>query len=129
MTILVVDDNRHMRRMLLELVGGAYEGRELLEAPDGATALALCRETQPDVILMDISLPDSNGIELTQEIRTMLPASKVVIVSCHRSTFSQDAARRAGASAYVLKEEVFATLLPALASVIPATETSLGTES
>lgn len=78
----------------------------------------LCRETRPELVLMDLALPDVNGIALTAEIKSLLPTSKVVIVSNHRSRAYQDAAATAGSAAYVFKDEIFDKLLPTLALVL-----------
>ena len=118
MIILIVEDNRHMRHLLIEIVRAAFAPSKVLGAADASSASRLCRETRPELVLMDVALPDGNGIALTAEIKSMLPASKVVIVSNHRSRASQDAAATAGATAYVFKDEVFDKLLPALALVL-----------
>ena len=116
--ILIVEDNRHMRRMLIEMMRSAFVPSTVVEAADALNARRLFREACPDLILMDVALPDGNGIALTAELKSLLPVSKVVIVSNHRSRASLDAAAAAGAAAYVFKDEVFETLLPALARVI-----------
>jgi DNA-binding NarL/FixJ family response regulator len=116
--ILIVEDNRHMRHLLIEIVRPAFAPSTVLEAADASSATRLCRDTRPDLVLMDVALPDGNGIALTAEIKSLLPTSKVVIVSNHRSRACQDAAATAGAAAYVFKDEVLDKLLPALALVL-----------
>jgi DNA-binding NarL/FixJ family response regulator len=116
--ILIVEDNRHMRQLLIEIVRQAFVQSTVLEAADASSATRLCRETRPDFVLMDVALPDGNGIALTAEIKSLLPTSKVVIVSNHRSRACEDAAATAGAAAYVFKDEVLDKLLPALALVL-----------
>jgi DNA-binding NarL/FixJ family response regulator len=118
MIILIVEDNRHMRQLLTEIVRPAFWPSTILEAPDGSRAIALCRETRPELVLMDVALPDCNGVALTAEIKSLLPTSKVVIVSNDRTRACQDAAATAGAAAYVFKDEVFDKLLPALELVL-----------
>ena len=115
MNILIVEDNLHMRRMLIEMVGAAFEDGLALEAADANSALTLCRDIRPELVLMDVGLPDGNGIDLTAAIMSLLPESKVVIVTNHRSRVYQDAARTAGAAAYILKDEVHEKLIPTLA--------------
>jgi two-component system, NarL family, nitrate/nitrite response regulator NarL len=117
--ILIVEDNRHMRRLLREMVSAEFAPDSVAEAANGRSALALCQEIRPELILMDVGLPDVSGIELTAAIKsTLLPGAKVVIVSNHRSALSQDAARKAGASAYVFKDEVADQLLSTLRAVL-----------
>lgn len=107
-----------MRHLLIELVRPAFVPSTVLEAADVSSATRLCRETRPELVLMDVALPDGDGISLTAEIKSLHPTSKVVIVSNHRSPAYQDAAATAGAAAYVFKDEIYDKLLPALALVL-----------
>ena len=107
-----------MRRLLTEIVRPAFPSSTVLGAPDALSATRVCRATRPDLVLMDVGLPDGNGIALTAEIKSVLPTSKVVIVSNHRSRACQDAAVVAGAAGYVFKDDIFDKLLPALLLVL-----------
>ena len=107
-----------MRHLLTEIVRPAFAASTVLEAADASSATRLCRETRPELVLMDVALPDGNGIALTAEIKSLLPTSKVVIVSGYRWGAWQDAAATAGAAAYVFKDDVFDKLLPTLARVL-----------
>jgi len=84
------------------------------EAGDGQTALQVLENLKPDVILMDISLPDSNGIELIREIRTILPAAQILIVSMHGRIDYITAAFQAGAMGYIVKDASSGKILQAL---------------
>lgn len=101
--ILLVDDHtlfRHGIRALLDSV----EGLELVgEAASGKEALAQATALQPDVILMDITMPDLNGIEATRRILAANPCANVVIMTMFEDDDSVIAAMRAGARGYVLK--------------------------
>ena len=107
-----------MRHLLIEILRPAFVASTVLEAADARSATRLCSETRPELILMDVALPDGDGIALTAQIKSLLPASKVVIVSNHRSRACQDAAEAAGAAGYVFKDDVFDKLLPTLALVL-----------
>ena len=109
--MLIVEDQEHMRRTLVEYVQSAYPDITVMEAADGARALQLCRSSSPRLVLMDVALPDANGIELTAQIRVMLPATEVVIVSQHAVMAYVERAHAAGAFAYITKDKVYRELL------------------
>ena len=107
-----------MRRMLGELLRSAFDAIRIVEAADAVSARVAVREARPELILMDIGLPEASGIDLTAELKLLLPEAKVVIVSNHQSRMAQDAASVAGAAAYVFKDDVFERLLPVLTLVL-----------
>jgi DNA-binding NarL/FixJ family response regulator len=117
-TILIVDDNRHMRRLLQELLQAAWLGSSILQAADANGAISLCRQAAPNVVVMDIGLPDLDGIEATSIIRLLNPEIAVVILSSHDGRAYRDAARSAGAAAYVAKTEVSTALIPAITAAL-----------
>jgi DNA-binding NarL/FixJ family response regulator len=112
--MLIVEDQDYMRQMLREYLQAAFPGKTILEASDGRSALTLCSERKPRIVLMDIGLPDVNGIELTAKIKIMLPETAVIIVSSHAGSAYTERARAAGVFAYVTKEAVHEELLPAV---------------
>jgi DNA-binding NarL/FixJ family response regulator len=118
LTILVVDDNRHMRRLLLEILGMAFRGSSILEAADGREAMAQCLQAMPNIVVMDIGLPDADGIELTATIRLLCPQTEVVVLSSHEGSAYRDAARCAGAATYVAKIDVSTELIPAISAAL-----------
>lgn len=79
----------------MEVVGTAYNGEE---------ALVLCREKEPDVILMDISMPVMDGISATREIRSLLPGAGVLILTAHSEDEHVFEGLKAGAQGYLLKD-------------------------
>ncbi|MBX3662454.1 MAG: response regulator transcription factor [Burkholderiales bacterium] len=119
--MLIVEDQDYMRQMLREFLQGAFPGKNILEACDGHSALALCSERRPRVVLMDIGLTDVNGIDLTEKIKAMLPDTAVIIVSSHTGSAYTERARAAGAFAYVNKDAVHAELLPAINAALGRT--------
>jgi DNA-binding NarL/FixJ family response regulator len=84
------------------------------EADDGAGALHVCQETNPALVLMDISLPGVNGIEATVQLVKHCPNTKVVILSMYDDERSVMGAIRAGARGFVLKQASFGEVLNAL---------------
>ncbi len=110
--MLIVEDQDLMRRMLREYLQGAYPDAAIMEAADGARALELCRSRSPQLVLMDVGLPDANGIDLTAQVKAMLPETAVIIVSQHAGHAYVERARAAGAFAYITKDKVYRELLP-----------------
>lgn len=111
--ILIVDDFDPWRSYLRSLLEGA--GFQVVgEAADGLQAVDRAEALQPDLILLDIGMPQLNGIEAAQRIRKISPRSEILFVSVERSTEYTEAVRRVGARGYILKPEVRAKLLPAI---------------
>ncbi len=102
--VLVVDDQQLVRDGIASLLG-IQPGIEVVgTAADGAEAVAKAVETAPDVVLMDVRMPGTGGVEATRELRRRLPACRVVMLT----TFDDDTyvtqALQAGASGYLLKD-------------------------
>jgi len=101
--VLVVDDHQIVRDGLVALLG-ALEGIEVVgAASDGREALHLVAETEPDVVVMDIQMPNLDGIEATRFITGRHPDVKVVMLTMNEDDDTVLAAIRAGASGYLLK--------------------------
>jgi DNA-binding NarL/FixJ family response regulator len=101
--VLLADDQALVRAGFALIVGAEPDMSVVGEADDGATAVALARERQPAVVLMDIRMPDMDGIEATRQITAAVPSARVLMLT----TFDLDeyvvAAFRAGASGFLLK--------------------------
>ena len=115
--ILIVDDHpvvRHGLRNLLEL----QPGWEVIdEAADGMDALEKADRLNPDVILLDVSMPKMNGLEACRLIRKAVPASEILIVTQHDSPQMMREALEAGARGYVVKSNAGRDLLAAVEAV------------
>ena len=102
--VIIADDQRLMREGLATLLALADDIDIVAQAGDGAEAIELAKAHQPDVILMDIQMPHVNGVEATRTIRSILPATQIIILT----TFDDDeyllAGLRAGACGYLLKD-------------------------
>lgn len=103
MKILVVEDNAQMRRMIASVISDLAE---IIECGDGAKAIFAYSEHRPDWVLMDIEMPDVNGIAATRQIIDSFPDARVVIVTHHDYPELRAAARSAGACAYTLKDNL-----------------------
>ncbi|MGH7334085.1 MAG: response regulator [Candidatus Rokuibacteriota bacterium] len=101
--ILAVDDQEDNRRILRDLLTSA--GFEVLEAADGESAVALASSQQPDLILMDIQLPDIDGYEATRRIKAdpALRHVPLIVVTSYALSGDEAKAMAAGADAYVSK--------------------------
>jgi len=112
--VLLVDDHRMMREGLRCLLAGARDIEIVGEASDGRTALDLVRTNTPDVVVMDVGMPDMNGVEATRRIRAENEGVKVIALSTHRDKNYVHHMLEAGACGYVLKISAHDELLRAV---------------
>ncbi|QNF34575.1 response regulator [Adhaeribacter swui] len=115
--ILIVDDSFYMRTMLKNMLSDA--GYEVVgEAPNGQTALQLARETNPDLVTLDVILPDNTGLDVLKGIKKDQPDMKVIIVSAVGQEVIVNEAIENGAFSYIVKpfseEKVLDTVAQAL---------------
>lgn len=117
MRILLADDHPLFRQGLKALLD-AEEGIEVVgEANDGGEAVNLARDLNPDVVIMDISMPGYCGLEATRQIKEFFPNTKVLVLSVHSDNAYVDQALKAGASGYVHKDAVYDELAIALEAI------------
>lgn len=115
--ILIADDHQLFRDGLKALVLSAPDATVVGEATTGREAITLADELQPDVVLMDIQMPEVNGIEATRSIVNENPAVHVLMVTMFEDDQSVFAAMRAGARGYVLKGSKHNEMLRAIRTV------------
>jgi len=87
------------------------------EAEDGIDAWKKASELQPDIVLMDVSMPRMNGADATAKIRELCPSVKIIALTAHRASAYLSQMLKAGASAYVLKQAAFDELVDAIRTV------------
>lgn len=116
--ILVADDHRIVREAICSRLN-REAGLEIVgEAEDGRNAIQLARELNPDVIIMETSMPNLNGIEATRQIVNELPEVKVIALSAHWDRRSVCEMLKAGASGYLPKRCAFEELVSAIQNVV-----------
>jgi DNA-binding NarL/FixJ family response regulator len=112
--VLLVDDHRMMREGLRALLAGEPDIEIVGEASDGRTALDLVRTLAPDVVVMDVGMPELNGVEATRRIRTEHEGVRVIALSTHADKRYVHHMLEAGACGYVLKIAAHDELLRAV---------------
>jgi DNA-binding NarL/FixJ family response regulator len=112
--VLVVDDNESIRRSICQILRSQADIEIVCEAVDGADAIQKIRQHQPDVVLLDITMPAMNGLEVAEIVKTESPSVQVLIVSQHDSRGFQWGALAAGVSGYINKSDVGRDLIPEL---------------
>jgi DNA-binding NarL/FixJ family response regulator len=116
--ILLVDDFAPFRHYVRCILEGYTEWQLIGEAADGVAALQNAAELQPDLILLDIALPRLNGIDVAQQLGTMVPPSKILFLTSHCAPDIIRMAFAAGAMGYVVKWDANRDLLPAMKAVM-----------
>ncbi len=115
--IIIADDHSLFREGLKSLLQEDPRIKIIGEAGDGRTAVRLCKDLAPDIVIMDVSMPELNGIEATRQIKADHPDSRVVAVSMHSSKRFVIDMLQAGASGYLLKDCAFQELTLAISAV------------
>jgi len=118
MTILIVDDHMNVRRLIREWLEGEFPECTFIEASTAREAINYCHDLSPHLVVMDINLPDTSGIDATSHIKTIRPFTDVVMLTVHENGVYREAAEKAGASAYVTKRELRENLVPVLNDLI-----------
>ncbi len=117
MRLLVVDDHEVVRQGLVALLDRREAFQVVAEAATVAEAIEQARRHQPDIVIMDVRLPDGSGIEACREIRAELPATRVVMLTSYPDEEAVLSAIVAGASGYLLKQIRARDLVAALETV------------
>jgi DNA-binding NarL/FixJ family response regulator len=115
--ILIIDDHPLFREGLKSLISRNTMFEVVGEAGNGRKGLRMAKQLKPDLVVMDISLPDKSGIDLTRDIRSHLSETRVIIVSMHSKIDHITEAFQAGASGYVVKESAAERLTQGLEAV------------
>lgn len=116
--VLIVDDYAPWRRFIATSLASKQEIGLVDEAKDGLTGIQKALELQPDLVVLDMSLPDLSGIEIARKIRESVPKAKILFLT---ENSSQDIVRKAlstGAEGYVVKSRAARDLIPAVENLL-----------
>ncbi len=116
--IILADDHKIVRDGLVSLIEAEDDMEVAGEAKNGREALGLAKILRPDIVVMDINMPDMNGIEATRKIISEVPDVKVVAFSMHSDKRFVMEMLKAGASGYLLKDSAFEELVLAIKTVV-----------
>ncbi len=116
--VLLVDDHQIVREGLRVMLEKEHDITIVGEAKDGRGAEQLAQELVPDVIIMDVAMPDLNGIEATRQITAKLSGVKIIALSMHNDRRFVLNMLKAGAAGYILKDDAFQSLSKAIRTVM-----------
>ncbi len=110
-SVLLVDDNPMIRKMVYQLFIAESDFEVCGEAENGREAIEKAQQLNPDLIVMDVSMPVMNGIDAARALNQLMPAVPIIIFSEYSDVFSKKEARSAGISALVSKSEHISALV------------------
>lgn len=116
--ILIADDDESLRLLYQEEFSA--EGHELHFAATGREAVELARQVRPDLIVMDIRMPEMDGLEATRAIKQECPGTEILMVTMHENRDYMLEATKAGAAGYVLKDASRNELISAMRRIVDA---------
>ncbi len=116
--LLIVDDHPMMRTGLAQLIDNERDLKVCAEADNAGQALDIAVSQTLDLILLDISLPDKNGLELIKDLRALKPGLPILVVSMHDESLYTERVLRAGGRGYIIKQEGGKKLLLAIRQVL-----------
>ena len=114
---LIVDDDASFRRRVKELLASEPDIEVIGEAADGQEAILKAKELEPDLVLMDVRMPGTNGINATRHLKDEMPELKIIMVSIFDLQEYREAAMASGASGYVVKKSLIEELVPVIRGV------------
>ena len=112
--ILIVEDNDQVRLSLRDWLSPIFTSYQFHLAASAEEALQMLKAVSPVLIIMDVSLPQMDGLEATRQIKRLLPEVMVVVLTIHEEPYYQQQAASAGASAFIPKAGMHNSLLPLL---------------
>lgn len=118
-TLLIVDTHERVRKAVRDWLTIMFPRFNCLEVSSGEQAIAVCGVQKPDIVLIDVHLPQMSGVEVTRRIKKTSPQSHVVMLVSHEALDYQEDSLDAGASAVVHKREMATDLIPIMKNLLP----------
>jgi DNA-binding NarL/FixJ family response regulator len=113
--ILIADDHEFIRRGLISILLARHPDWEIVgEASNGTDAIRLAESTKPDIAILDLSMPEQNGLQVTEHLRASVPSIKTLILTMHTGEQIVRNLMKAGASAYMAKSDASSKLVEAV---------------
>jgi DNA-binding NarL/FixJ family response regulator len=112
--VLIVDDHKLVLKSIETLLDRESDIEVVGKAENGRDAIQLAKKEEPDVIIMDVSMPELDGIRAAGEITALGISTQIIILSMHHSSALIQQARRNGASGYIIKQKANSELIPAI---------------
>lgn len=116
--ILVADDQEAVRKRVVATLLSRRGFEVCAEASNGLEAVERAKETKPDLVVLDITMPEMNGLDAARQIRTFLPDTQILILSVHKGKQLMEEARKIGVMGYVTKGEAVQKLVQAVDAVL-----------
>jgi DNA-binding NarL/FixJ family response regulator len=104
--VLIVDDNAKFIKSVKKLLSNEQDIEVIGEAREGKEAILKAKELKPDIVLMDVRMPEMNGLESTASIKQMMPEVKIIILTIYDIDEYREAAITSGASGYIIKKSM-----------------------
>ena len=118
MRVLVADDQPAIRKRVCLTLASRIALEACQEAADGAEAVEMARDFNPDLIILDITMPVMNGLDAARRIRQFAPETPILILTMHKSRQLMEEALRIGVRGYIVKAEAGQSLLAAVQAVL-----------
>ena len=125
-TILIADDNESLRKALKDVLSGHHGWTICGEATNGQSAVQMCLELKPDLVILDFLMPLINGLAAAAQISKTLPSVPIVLYTMHMSTQLEREAKRVGVAKVLSKTEPFEVFVSSLEELLTGSQNAVG---
>ncbi len=117
-TIVLVEDDALLASLLANWIGRRADWRLAGHAANAQTGIMLCRETRPDLLLLDVAMPGMDGLTMVEQLREEMPDLKVLVLSCHADPYTIQRVQRLGLQGYISKTSSLEHLAVAITDIL-----------